>query len=160
MLGNDNTSPLDPSSQYLVNVTKSDLILQKMSRMYISFLLFQYNSVMLNLSLRSLCQCFLSEIIWIQDNYYKKKIKKPEAEIIYKSLLPPLLITDLHTLYNLQSWGWKGLTELFLTLRAVKYQRINSWLSSSTLPLLNFLTALKSHSGCIYRFILFSCQSH
>lgn len=29
MLGKDNTPPLDPGSQYLVNVTKSDLILLK-----------------------------------------------------------------------------------------------------------------------------------
>lgn len=60
MLGDDNTPPLDPSSWYLVSVTKSDLVLLKCQSYTLAILLFQYNSGVLNFALQSLCQCSLS----------------------------------------------------------------------------------------------------
>lgn len=59
MLGSDNTPPLDPSSRYLVNVTKSDLILLKCQGYTLASLLFQHNSVMLNSTLQILVSVFL-----------------------------------------------------------------------------------------------------
>lgn len=58
MLSDDNTPSLDPGSQHLVNVTKSDFIFQKCQAYPLAILLFQYNSVMLNFSLQSLYQWF------------------------------------------------------------------------------------------------------
>lgn len=72
MLGDDNTPPLDAGSQYLVSVTKSDLILLKCQEYTLAILWFQYNSVMLKFALRSFCQRSLSQIIRTEDNYYKE----------------------------------------------------------------------------------------